>query len=120
MGKQRELTALRSQNSRLRASLAHHEDREGQKAATSATTTNTTLQSGVAKPLDAFDEFADWASMMLFKSLLVRRFFCVHLAVLYSWLLFFALVVVFGLTVRTPSRHEHHAIVTITPRGCDV
>jgi len=86
--KQRELTALRSQNSRLRASLAHHEDLEGQKAATSATTTNTTLQSGVAKPLDAFDEFADWASMMLFKSLLVRRFFCVHLAVLYSWLLF--------------------------------
>lgn len=42
----------------------------------------------VGSDADPFSEMVSWFSMLLFKSVLVRRFFCVHLVVLYSWMLF--------------------------------
>lgn len=82
LGKQ--VAAQRRDRDRLSAALRRHacvEDGDGR---------DTTGPS--EEPEDGFfgpaDEFVSRAAMALFKSVLIRRVFCLHLAVLYSWLLF--------------------------------
>lgn len=81
--KEREVCALEVEHSRLHTALQRHAGLEG----------GNHIDPGMLEvvergPCGPFDEIASWVAMQLFKSVLVRRAFCVHLAVLYSWILF--------------------------------
>mmetsp|Transcript_35465 Transcript_35465/g.101257 ORF Transcript_35465/g.101257 Transcript_35465/m.101257 type:complete len:344 (-) Transcript_35465:272-1303(-) len=78
---QRELTALEQEGGRLRGLLERHAGLEAQHEAGPGVPES-------SQGCSAFDEPVSWFAMLLFKSIFVRRGFCLHLAVLYSWLIF--------------------------------
>eukprot|EP00927_Polykrikos_kofoidii_P085153 TRINITY_DN9179_c0_g1_i1.p1 TRINITY_DN9179_c0_g1~~TRINITY_DN9179_c0_g1_i1.p1 ORF type:complete len:420 (+),score=111.85 TRINITY_DN9179_c0_g1_i1:167-1426(+) len=74
------LCNLRSKNASLQAALRRHASTEG---------AHRKKDEDVGDSLcGKFDETVSWMVMLLFKSILVRRFFIVHLALLYTWLFF--------------------------------
>lgn len=79
---QRQMEKLQLERTRLQEALRRHADLPHREAAGAA------KDVAVGEQADPFSEMVSWFAMLLFKSVLVRRFFCVHLAVLYSWLLF--------------------------------
>jgi len=86
--RERELEQLQQEQTRLKAVLHRHTGpREAQ--------SNLRAEAGVSGTFAAFDNTVSHIVNQLFKSILVRRFFCVHLVVLYGWL-FFLLWWMFG------------------------
>lgn len=79
---QRTMDKLQLERTRLQEALRRHADLPHREAAGAG------KELAVGGDADPFSEFVSWLAMLLFKSVLVRRFFCVHLGVLYSWILF--------------------------------
>jgi len=75
------IRAIRTEQARLQAAVQRH-------AGVETKPNSDVLESVEPNRCRAFDEFVSWVSTLLFRSILVRRFFCIHLVVLYSWLLF--------------------------------
>eukprot|EP00419_Tripos_fusus_P055885 CAMPEP_0172802672 /NCGR_PEP_ID=MMETSP1075-20121228/4031_1 /TAXON_ID=2916 /ORGANISM="Ceratium fusus, Strain PA161109" /LENGTH=361 /DNA_ID=CAMNT_0013640983 /DNA_START=52 /DNA_END=1137 /DNA_ORIENTATION=- len=84
--RQREVLAFERERDRLRGLLQRHTGEDVHARDPGATGTLNSSEGGGGSGF--VDEVAGWLSMMLFKSVFARRAFCVHLAVLYSWLLF--------------------------------
>lgn len=82
--RKQEVAALMQENTRLHGALQRHTGLESQHGSAAINVPG----SGGRGPCIAFDEPVTWFAMLLFKSNFVRRAFCVHLALLYSWLLF--------------------------------
>lgn len=80
--KEHEVAALRRERDRLEGALSRHEG-----PGSPSPSVRRDLEVPVGK-CGAFDETVAWLATILFKSNLVRRAFCVHMAVLYCWLLF--------------------------------
>eukprot|EP00747_Dinoflagellata_sp_TGD_P166895 gnl/TRDRNA2_/TRDRNA2_190420_c0_seq1.p1 gnl/TRDRNA2_/TRDRNA2_190420_c0~~gnl/TRDRNA2_/TRDRNA2_190420_c0_seq1.p1 ORF type:complete len:377 (+),score=113.33 gnl/TRDRNA2_/TRDRNA2_190420_c0_seq1:63-1193(+) len=81
--KEQEVKQMQQQQSQLKAALQRHTGFEVSQQAPE-------LEQGSEGDtlLGALDEPVSRGVMMLFKSILVRRLFCVHLCVLYAWVLF--------------------------------
>lgn len=84
--RQQQVAALQLRGSQLQGMLQRHTGLECQHSDTGGGVSMSEGGSGgLCRPLD---EPASWFAMLLFKSIFVRRAFCVHLALLYSWLFF--------------------------------
>jgi len=81
--REKEVAALRLGNSRLQASLHHHAGIEAGYRSDPAEGELNEVR--CFRPLD---DMTSWVATMLFKSVVVRRIFSVHLALLYTWLAF--------------------------------
>jgi len=84
--RQREVLAVERERDRLKGLLRRHTGEDMHARDPGATGTLNSSEGGGGSGF--VDEVAGWLSMMLFKSVFARRAFCLHLAVLYSWLLF--------------------------------
>ncbi|CAE8634783.1 unnamed protein product [Polarella glacialis] len=86
--KAQELEALDRERARLRASLQRHAGPASSGFSASGRGPEKVGEALAARGCGLLDETVSWFTMGLFKSVLMRRAFCVHLALLYSWILF--------------------------------
>merc|ERR1712039_693963 len=82
--RKQEVAALMQENTRLHSALQRHTSSDSQHEGSSASSSS----SGRRGPCFTLDEPVTRFAMLLFKSNFVRRAFCVHLVILYSWLIF--------------------------------
>lgn len=85
--RERDFGVLQRERERLQGLLHQYAGLDTQTSDPGSTGTLNSSEDG-GGTLGPLSEVASWMAMALFKSALVRRAFCMHLAVLYSWLLF--------------------------------
>lgn len=85
--RERDFGVLQRERERLQGLLGRYTGLDTQTSDPGSTGTLNSSEDG-GGTLGPLSEVASWMAMALFKSALVRRAFCMHLAVLYSWLMF--------------------------------
>eukprot|EP00929_Paragymnodinium_shiwhaense_P056976 TRINITY_DN28511_c0_g1_i1.p1 TRINITY_DN28511_c0_g1~~TRINITY_DN28511_c0_g1_i1.p1 ORF type:complete len:422 (+),score=163.14 TRINITY_DN28511_c0_g1_i1:101-1366(+) len=82
---EKQLDALKQENGRLQGALRRHAGLEGGYRPMTEQRNKGYNDLMEDNTCGSFDEGISWTVMLLFKSILARRFFFVHMAILYSW-----------------------------------